>query len=618
MNLEMNDEFIICKGEGGKLITLKREDRVHMVIFGIPGSGKSTFMLFQIYQHIKKGDGICVIDPHGDLIKKTLSIIPKDIWNKVVYIDPITAFKYGRVVKISLLEYKDFLKKPLIAMGFVDSMKKLYGEFWGPRLERILINAIYAIMDQPDPRLSYLYDMLIDPHKRNMLLSNVKDEKVIKYWINEFPILKDEAFTVVTNKVYRLVQEKLLSPMFDCSISSINFRECMDNGKIILINLSEGNLTTEVANFLGALLLNKIYQEGMAREDLSEEKRKPFYVYVDEAYRFITDSIKDILQSLRKYKIYMTLAAQYLSQFDREGGKDKTLTKAILQLCDSIISFSIGAETAEELEQYFKPIFRYITKDTLMTLMKHQLAFSIRKGEERYVNTGICIDISNLKISNPEEVIKYSLSIYGRPYYIENNDSIPTPDITPICFSILSFIYYKNFGRPISIFIIEKELKQFSKQEIRNAIKELIYDGMIYINNNEIALTTISYYKFKDFPSGDYKIIQVISNFVRKERMKGCYCIVNSTKPYVIVYPPKYINKERIDPYIWDYSNRYIAYVCLNNEEPNLNYNIPIKLIVLSERKFSSKYEIISFEELHSSYNDKSYLISKNQQVQIH
>ncbi|MCS7098217.1 MAG: type IV secretion system DNA-binding domain-containing protein [Candidatus Methanomethyliaceae archaeon] len=611
----MDDEFIICKGEGEKLISIKREDRVHMAIFGMPGSGKSTFMLFQIYQHIEKGDGICVIDPHGDLIKKTLSIIPKEKWNNVVYIDPITAFKYGRVIKIALLECKDPLKKPLIAMGFVDSMKKLYGEFWGPRLERILLNAIYAVMDQPDSRLSYLYDMLIDSRKRDKLLSNVKDEKVIKYWMNEFPLLKDEAPTVVTNKVYRLVQEKLLAPMFDCSKSSINFRECMDAGKIILINLSEGNLTTEVANFLGALILNKIYQEGMTREEIPEESRKPFYVYVDEAYRFVTDSIKDMLQALRKYKIYITLAAQYLSQFDREGGKDKTLTKAIPQLCDAIISFSVGGETAEELEQYFKPIFRYITRDTLMTLMRHQMAFSIRRGNERYVNTGMCIDISNKKISKPDEVIKHSLSIYGKQIFMEVNDSIPSPDISPICFSILSFIYYRREPTPINV--IENELKHFFKREIRNAINELLYDGMIYISGKELALTATSYYKFKEFPMGDFITIQAIGSFVRRERMKGCYCIVNTMKPYVIVYPPRYLNEGRIDPYVWDYSNRYIAYFCSYGKKPKLNYNIPIKLIVPSELENSS-LKITSFEKPRPSYSDRSCLPSRNQQAQTH
>lgn len=613
----MDDEFVICKGEGEKLISIKREDRVHMAVFGMPGSGKSTFMLFQIYQHIEKDDGFCVIDPHGDLIKKTLSIIPREKWNDVVYIDPITAFKYGKVIKIALLECKDPLKKPLIAMGFVDSMKKLYGEFWGPRLERILVNAIYAVMDQPDSRLSYLYDMLIDPRKRNKLLSNVKDEKVIEYWMNEFPLLKDEAPTVVTNKVYRLVQERLLAPMFDCAKSSIDFRECMDTGKIILINLSEGNLTTEVANFLGALILNKIYQESMTREEIPEENRKPFYVYVDEAYRFVTDSIKDMLQALRKYKVYMTLAAQYLSQFDREGGKDKTITKAIPQLCDSIISFSVGGETAEELEQYFKPIFRYITKDTLMTLMKHQMAFSIRKGRERYVNTGICIDVSNKRISRPDEVIKYSLSIYGRKVSMEVNDSIPSPDVSPICFSIISFIYYRRLGEPTPINVVENELKQFSKQEIISAINELLYDGMINISKNEIALTVASYYKFKDSPVGDFITVQAIGNFVRRERMRGCYCIVNTMKPYVIVYPPRYLNEGRIDPYVWDYSNRYIAYFCLDGKRPKLNYNLPIKLIVnFKLGKNSSK--ITSSEKFQPSYSDKPYLPLRSQQAQTH
>jgi hypothetical protein len=599
MNNDNKDGFILCKGENDQLILLNKEDRIHMAIFGMPGSGKSTFMLFQIYQNIKNDEGVCVIDPHGDLVRKVLCIIPKEKWDKVVYIDPTTSIKYGKVIKISLLEFNDPSRKALIAMGFVDSMKKLYGEFWGPRLERILLNAVYAVMEQPDPRLSYLYDILIDPDKRRRILSNVRDENVIKYWISEFPLLKDEAPTVVTNKVYRLIQEKLVASMFDSPKSSIDLKECMENGKILLINLSEGRLTTEVANFLGALLLNKIYQEGMAREDIPENERKPFYVYVDEAYRFITESIKDILQSLRKYKVYLTLSAQYLGQFDRDGGKDKTITNAIPQLCDTLIVFSVGAETAEVLEQYFKSVCRYFTKETLMTLMKHQMAFLIRKGNTRIVNTGMCIDISNMKISNPEDIIKHSLNIYGREVKNNEKENLPAPDISPICFSILSFLYYKRFQEPTSFSIIESQLKSFNSYDLREAIKELLYDGFISMNNGLYSLTEIAISKFKDIPLGREFNIQILGKYVRKERIKGFYCIVNkiirSNFPDVIVYPVKYLKNWKIDPKIWDFSKRFIVYINPNDViqcyKESLKYCVPIKFIVYSHK---DKNNIIS------------------------
>jgi hypothetical protein len=623
------DFFILCRASDNSALVIRRKDRVHMAVFGEPGMGKSTFLLLQIIQHVRNDEGFCVIDPHGDLAKKVLSIIPKEKWDRVVYIDPTTAEEYRRVVKIALLECTDPSKRGLVAMGFVDSLKKMYEDFWGPRLERILMNAVYAIMEQPEMRLSDLYDIIIDPVKRERILANVRDEMVMRYWTNEFPLLKDDAPTAVTNKICRLIQEKIVAPMFDCSRSSVDFGEAMNEGKFVIINLSEGRLTSDVANFLGALILNKIYQEGMAREDMPESERRPFFIYIDEAHRFVTTSIKDILQALRKYKVYMTLAAQYLGQFDKLGGRDRTLTEAIPQLCDALIVFTVGAETAAALEPYFKPVVRYITRDTLTTLQRYQMAFSIKRGSERYINCGTCVDVSSRRYADPREVIMHSLEIYGQEVdvkkYTTAFDPTPVPDLEPISFFILSYLFYKRDCRLTPLSLIEGEMRKygFTEHETNNAIRSLLYMKLLEVQTGVsekekekgksvryFSMTEQAKAKFRDVPQGQRgggpEHTAILGRYVSEQRQNGFFCIVDQGAdptrelPDVIVFPPQYTSTGKIHPRVWDYTKKFAVEIetdpyhhrdrVVHNWEKCYRYGLPVNFITTS---FENKEMII-------------------------
>ena len=623
------DFYILCRASDNSALVIRRKDRVHMAVFGEPGMGKSTFLLLQIIQHVRNDEGFCVIDPHGDLAKKVLSIIPKEKWDRVVYIDPTTAEEYRRVVKIALLECTDPSKRGLVAMGFVDSLKKMYEDFWGPRLERILMNAVYAIMEQPEMRLSDLYDIIIDPVKRERILANVRDEMVMRYWTNEFPLLKDDAPTAVTNKICRLIQEKIVAPMFDCSRSSVDFGEAMNEGKFVIINLSEGRLTSDVANFLGALILNKIYQEGMAREDMPESERRPFFIYIDEAHRFVTTSIKDILQALRKYKVYMTLAAQYLGQFDKLGGRDRTLTEAIPQLCDALIVFTVGAETAAALEPYFKPVVRYITRDTLTTLQRYQMAFSIKRGSERYINCGTCVDVSSRRYADPREVIMHSLEIYGQEVdvkkYTTAFDPTPVPDLEPISFFILSYLFYKRDCRLTPLSLIEGEMRKygFTEHETNNAIRSLLYMKLLEVQTGVsekekekgksvryFSMTEQAKAKFRDVPQGQRgggpEHTAILGRYVSEQRQNGFFCIVDQGAdptrelPDVIVFPPQYTSTGKIHPRVWDYTKKFAVEIetdpyhhrdrVVHNWEKCYRYGLPVNFITTS---FENKEMII-------------------------
>lgn len=619
--------FVLCKNPRGNLVTMRRSDRIHMAVFGLPGSGKSTFMLLQIIQNIRNNEGFILLDPHGDLARKVLAAVPREKWDRVIYIDPNAAAHYRRTVKIALLETPDPSKKGVVAMSFVDSLKKMYEDSWGPRLERILLNAVYAVMEQEDRSLSRLYDIMIDPVKREMILANVRNEMVLSYWTNEFPLLKDDAPTAVTNKICRLIQEEIVAPLFDCSVSSFSFKEAMDEGKFIIVNLSEGRLTTEVANFLGALILNKVYQEGMAREDQFEEDRRPFFVYVDEAYRFVTSSIKDILQALRKYKVYMTLAAQYLDQFSHEGGKDRTITKSIPHLCDTIVTFAVGAETAAELEPFFKPVDRLVTKEVLTTLQKHEIVFSSTRGNERIVGGGICIDATKCTLSDPEEVIKHSLEMYGTEVnpelYRQDFLSTPVPDFDPVTFAILSYLFYKRDCKLTSHTAIVEEMKKygFPEMETNRAINALSYDQLLVKQYAEelvgesggkgkqpkkkqvrlFSLSEIAKSKFRDVPNGQrgggVDHVMIIGRYVAEQRQNGFYCIVDrgaseDSLPDIIVFPPQYSSTGRIHPRMWNYAKKFAVEVeidpihhpdrVLANWEKCLKYGMPVNFITTS------------------------------------
>lgn len=625
MGGDPRDFFILCRASDNSGLVIRRKDRIHMAVFGEPGMGKTTFLLLQIIQHVRNDEGFCVIDPHGDLAKKVLSIIPKEKWDRVVYIDPTTAEDYRRVVKIALLECTDPSRRGLVAMGFVDSLKKMYEDFWGPRLERILLNAVYAIMEQPELRLSDLYDIIIDPQKREHILANVRDEMVMRYWTNEFPLLKDDAPTAVTNKICRLIQEKIVAPMFDCSRSSVDFGEAMNEDKFVIINLSEGRLTTDVANFLGALILNKIYQEGMSRENVPESERKPFYVYVDEAHRFVTTSVKDILQALRKYKVYMTLAAQYLGQFDKQGGRDRTLTEAIPQLCDALIVFTVGAETAAALESYFKPVVRYVTRDTLTTLQRYQLAFSIKRGAERYINSGMCVDVSSCRYADPQEVVKRSLELYGQEVdvkrYTISFEPTPVPDMEPISFFILSYLFYKRDCKVTPLPSIESEMRKygFSESETNNTIRSLLYEKLLDVQTSipekgrtvrYFTMTEQAKAKFRDAPQGQRgggpEHTAILGRYVSDQRQNGFLCIVDQGAdprrelPDVIVFPPQYTPAGRIHPRVWDYTKKFAVEIetdpyhhrdrVVHNWEKCYRYGLPVNFITTS---FENKEMII-------------------------
>jgi hypothetical protein len=382
-------------------------DRIHSLVTGFPGCGKTRFLLSMIKQHIDNDEGFLVLDSHRDLTPLVLSHIPPEKWDKVVYINPWSAFenKYdNRVVQINFLECKDPRDRDVIARMFMDTLEKIYERWWGPRLDMILLNALYLLMEKESAKLPDLYKILADQEFRDMLTAKCKDNNVKVFWEKQYDKMPKDASVAVLTKMYRLVQERIIVPLFMAEKSCIDFRKAMDQRKIVIVDLPEGKVTTDIANFVGSLILSRIYIAGMSREDIPEEERQPFFVYVDEAYRYTTKSIPETLQSLRKFKVFMTLASQYLEQYRKD------IQEAITQTCETIISFRVGEDTAKTLEKFYPKEYGF---QTLMNLPRHLFFVSTPFCGNREYQVLETIDYKTGP-SNPDDIIKHSLEKYGR------------------------------------------------------------------------------------------------------------------------------------------------------------------------------------------------------------
>jgi len=382
-------------------------DRIHTLVMGFPGCGKTRFLLSMIKQHIDKNEGFLVLDSHSDLTQLVLSHIPPEQWDRVIYINPWTAFEEkfdNRVVQINFLEYSNPLERDIVARMFMDTLEKIYDKWWGPRLDMILLNALYLVMEKENPKLHDLYKALSDKAFRDMLTAKCRDQLVRLFWEKQYDKMPQDASVAVLTKLYRLVQERIIVPTFMTNKSCINFREAIDQKKIIIVDLPEGKITTDISNFLGSLILSSIYNAGMSRSDIPEEKRQPFFVYADEAYRYTTQSIPETLQSLRKFKVFMTLASQYLTQYRKD------IQDAITQTCETIISFRVGEDTARTLAKFYPPQHGY---QTLMNLPRHLFFVSTPFCGNREYQVLETLDYKTGS-TNPDDVIRYSLAKYGR------------------------------------------------------------------------------------------------------------------------------------------------------------------------------------------------------------
>lgn len=336
---------------------IKRKDRrQHMYILGKSGTGKSVLLSNLIVQNIQNGEGVCVVDPHGELVEEILHLIPPHRVKDVIYFNPAdTDYHVG----FNVLQLDDPKYKHLVASGLMGIFTKIWANAWSSRMEYILNNAILALLDTPGTTLLGIPRMLVDKDYRQMIIGNLKDPVVKAFWIHEYEQWRDqfrnEAIAPIQNKVGQFLSTSIIRNVVGQPKSTIDIFEIMNTGKIFLVNVSKGRIGEDNSALLGGMLITKIQLAAMERVRIPEDERRDFYLYVDEFQNFATDSFANILSEARKYRLNLIIAHQYTAQLENKDGSK--VRDAVFGNVGTMIIFRVGADDADFLEKEFEPEF---------------------------------------------------------------------------------------------------------------------------------------------------------------------------------------------------------------------------------------------------------------------
>lgn len=380
----------------------------HVYIIGQTGAGKSgTLELFAL-SDIFHGQGYAIIDPHGDFAVDNMRFIPGSRVEDVVYFNPAdTAFPLG----FNPLEVTDPAHKTNISSEVIGVLKRMFGESWGPRLEYILRYTILALLDRPETTMLDITRMLTDKKFRKETLSYCTDTVVLQFWNIEFASWTEkfqaEAIAPVLNKVGAFTANPVIRNIIGQPKSTFNIRQIMDEGKILVVNLSKGLIGEDNASILGAFMVTKIQLAAMSRSDIADIKdRRPFYLYVDEFQNFATDSFATILSEARKYGLNLTVANQYISQMS------DTVRNAVFGNVGTMISFRVSADDAPILSKQFEPQFE--SNDLLQMHNRHFIINMVINGEKAPAFSATTLTLPPPQIDNTGRIIEHTRKHYSR------------------------------------------------------------------------------------------------------------------------------------------------------------------------------------------------------------
>ncbi len=320
---------------------------LHLYIIGQTGTGKSTLIANMVRQDMAKGQGLCLIDPHGDLAECLVPYLgPDDLYWDVA--DPDNPYGYNPLTRTGDTH------RPLVASGLIDALKKQWADAWGVRMEHLLRYAILALLEQSKADLSDIVRMFIDRKFKNEILVSVTDPQVRHFWEQEFPAMNYktavDGVAPIANKLGAFLAHPIIRKSVTVPETPLRFRRIMDNGQVLVVNLAKGRIGNDNANVLGGLLTASFFNAALSRHDLPESERHPFFLYVDEFHSFTTLAFADMLSEIRKYGLGVVLAHQYTEQ------ADITVQHAILGNTGSIIAFRLGALDAPLIARQFDPV----------------------------------------------------------------------------------------------------------------------------------------------------------------------------------------------------------------------------------------------------------------------
>ncbi len=391
----------------------------HMYILGKSGSGKSVLLSYMARQDAKNGTGFGIIDPHGDLIEDILRYIPKERAKDVVVFNPADT---ERPMGLNMLEATTAEEKDRAALDAMQIFIKMFGnEIFGPRIQHYFRNACLTLMDDEEEGATILDipRMFIDEAFQKYKVTKCKNTVVRQFWEGEIANTgdreKQEMIPYFTSKFGPFISNTTIRNIIGQPKSAFNIRKVMDEGKILLINLSKGLIGDTNAQLLGLVIVNKVSMAAMSRADIPEKDRVPFFLYVDEFQNFATDAFGDILSEARKYKLALVMAHQYIAQLNqgKMGGGETKLKEAIFGNVGTMITFKMGAEDAEYFEKEYAPVLS--TQDILsIANYKAYLKLSIGNAPSRPFSMGTIWDQSGSNQKVADILKQYSRMKYGR------------------------------------------------------------------------------------------------------------------------------------------------------------------------------------------------------------
>ena len=390
----------------------------HVYIIGQTGAGKSGLLELFALSDIFHNQGYAIIDPHGDFAINNMKFIPGSRLNDVIYFNPAdTAYPLG----FNPLEVTNPNQKTNISSEVIGVLKRMFGDSWGPRLEYILRYTILALLDRPEATMLDITRMLTDKEFRKETLGYCRDTVVLQFWNVEFASWNDkfvaEAIAPVLNKVGAFTANPIIRNIIGQPKSTFNIRQIMDEGKILIVNLSKGLIGEDNAAILGSFLVTKIQLAAMSRSDIPDVRdRRPFYLYVDEFQNFATDSFATILSEARKYGLNLTVANQYISQMS------ETVRDAVFGNVGTMISFRVSADDAPILAKQFEPNFESI--DLLQMHNRNFVINMVIGGEKTPAFSARSLELPPSQADNTPHIIEHSRRMYSKSReYVEREIS---------------------------------------------------------------------------------------------------------------------------------------------------------------------------------------------------
>lgn len=392
---------------------IKEIDRSrHMYVIGKTGMGKSVLLDNLAIQDVQNGNGLAFIDPHGGSADALLEYVPEDRIKDVLYLAP---FDMEYPISFNVMEDVGYDKRHLVASGLMSTFKKIWQDVWSARMEYILSNTLLALLEYPDSTLLSVNKMLSDKKFRKTVVDTLKDEAVKSFWVDEFANyterMQAESVPAIQNKIGQFTSNPVIRNIIGQPKSTFDFREVMDQRKIVVINLSKGRIGEINAQLLGSMIVTKIYLAAMSRADQGEKELAAlpnFNLFVDEFQSFANESFADILSEARKYKLSLVIAHQYIEQMPEE------VRAAVFGNVGTLICFRVGAVDAEYLEKEFTPTF--LAAD-IVNLSRFQiyLRLMIDQVGSQPFSAATLPPIERPEKSFVAEIIENSRKVYGRP-----------------------------------------------------------------------------------------------------------------------------------------------------------------------------------------------------------